>query len=271
MCGRFTQLFSWPEILAFYRIVGDICPDLAASWNVAPTQGAAVLAAGGDGGVALTRMIFGLIPSWAKDPAIGAKLINARAETIGEKAAFRHALRARRCVLPVSGFYEWGRMTVREPERAVASDGSPSAAALARLSARPSRDAGRQPYYITSADGAPLSLAGLWERWNDRLTFTIITVPANEVIAAIHERMPAILAPEDARAWIESGDVALLKPCEPERLSLRPVSRRVNAPGNNDAGLIEAVSEETSPPEPQTQPRNDGEKPSEASQFSFSF
>ncbi|KAI94667.1 hypothetical protein T281_09725 [Rhodomicrobium udaipurense JA643] len=265
MCGRFTQLYSCPEILAFYRIVGDICPDLAASWNVAPTNQAVVIA-GGCGGLALTRMAFGLIPSWAKDPAIGSKLINARAETLSEKAAFRHALQTRRCVIPVSGFYEWGRIETGTRKSRSAPE-APERATVA--SGQAPQRCGRQPYYIASVGGAHLSLAGLWEQWNDRLTFAIITVPANPLLATIHERMPAILSAEDARAWIETGDAALLKPYPRDDLSMWPVSRRVNAPDNNDSSLVEAAFAEP-PPEPRDSARNNGEKP-ESPQFSFPF
>ncbi|ADP72415.1 protein of unknown function DUF159 [Rhodomicrobium vannielii ATCC 17100] len=264
MCGRFTQLFSCPEILAFYRIVGDICPDLAASWNVAPTNQAVVIA-GSCGGLALTRMAFGLIPPWAKGPAIGSKLINARAETLSEKPAFRQALQTRRCVIPVSGFYEWGRMGMRTRKSRGASK-EPERAAVA--SGQAPQQSGRQPYYIASAGGTHLSLAGLWEQWNDRLTFAIITVPANPLLATIHERMPAILAAEDARAWIETGDASLLKPYPPDQLSMWPVSRRVNAPGNNDPSLVEAIAEP--PHEPRDPARNGGEN-RVATQFSFPF
>jgi putative SOS response-associated peptidase YedK len=116
--------------------------------------------------------------------------------------------------------------------------------------------------------GAHLSLAGLWEQWNDRLTFAIITVPANPLLATIHERMPAILSAEDARAWIETGDAALLKPYPRDDLSMWPVSRRVNAPRNNDSSLVEAIAEPA--PEPRDSARNNGEKP-ESPQFSFPF
>lgn len=208
MCGRFTQAFSWPEIVELYRLVDEIAPHLSASWNIAPTHNAGVIVAGRDG-LHFKPMRWGLVPQWAKDPSIGSKLINARAETLGEKPAFRQALRSRRCVVPISGFYEWQRL-----------------------------GRGKQPCFISGADGKPLTLAGLWEDWNGLLTFTIVTVPANEKLAPIHDRMPAILAPEDALAWLKTGGTALLKPCSSQALAAWPVSTRVNSPVNNDSLLI---------------------------------
>ncbi len=153
MCGRFTQAFSWPEVVEFYRLVDEIAPHLSASWNAAPTHNAGVIVLSGDG-LRFQPMRWGLVPHWAKDPSIASKLINARAETLGEKPAFRQALRLRRCVVPITGFYEWRR-----------------------------QGRGKQPYFITAADRKPLTLAGLWEDWNGLLTFTIVTVPANEKLA----------------------------------------------------------------------------------------
>jgi putative SOS response-associated peptidase YedK len=212
MCGRFTQAFSWAELIALYRLVDEIAPHLSASWNVAPTHNAGVIVLAADG-IRFQPMRWGLVPAWAKDPSIGSKLINARAETLGQKPAFRQALKARRCIVPISGFYEW------------------------RREAR-----GKQPYFIGGADGKPLSLAGLWEDWNGLLTFAIVTVPANGMLAPIHDRMPAILALDEALAWLKTGDTALLKPCPSEALAAWPVSTRVNSPANNDSGLIAAAA-----------------------------
>jgi putative SOS response-associated peptidase YedK len=212
MCGRFTQAFTWAELVALYRLVEEVAPHLPASWNVAPTQTVGVIVLG-ESGPRFQPMRWGLIPAWAKDAAIGSKLINARAETLQEKPAFRSALKYRRCIVPISGFYEWRR-----------------------------QGRGKQPYFIGGADGKPLSLAGLWEDWNGLLTFTVVTVAANETIAAIHDRMPAILAPDEALAWLKTGDTALLKPCPSEALAAWPVSTRVNSPANNDSGLIESAA-----------------------------
>ena len=212
MCGRFTQSFSWAGIVAFFRLVDEIAPSLSASWNVAPTHDAGVIVLG-RGGLRFQPMRWGLVPGWAKDASIGPKNINARAETLSEKPAFRGALKSRRCIVPVSGFYEWQR-----------------------------QGRAKQPWFIASADGAPLTLAGLWEEWNGLLTFTVITVAANDMIADIHGRMPAILSREEALIWLKTGDTALLKPCSPDALDVWPVSARVNSPANNDPTLTEKAA-----------------------------
>ena len=212
MCGRFTQAFTWAEVVAFYKLVDEIAPSLAASWNVAPTHNAGVIVLDRDG-LSFQPMRWGLVPSWAKDPSIGSKLINARCETLGEKPAFRKALKSRRCIVPISGFYEWQRQGLS-----------------------------KQPYFVTSADGAPLTLAGLWEEWNGLLSFTVITVPANETVAAIHDRMPAVLSLEEALAWLKTGDTALLKPCPLDALATWTVSTRVNSPADNDPRLMEKIT-----------------------------
>ena len=212
MCGRFTQAFTWTEILEFFELIDEIAPKLGVSWNVAPTHEAGVIVSS-DGGLRFQPMRWGLVPFWAKDPSIGSKLINARAETLAEKPAFRHALKSRRCIVPISGFYEWQR-----------------------------QGRSKQPYFVTSVDEKPLMLAGLWEQWNDFLTFTVITVPANAEISAIHDRMPAILPGEDALAWLKAGDTDLLRSCAPEFLRIWPVSTRVNSPANNDSGLTEELA-----------------------------
>jgi putative SOS response-associated peptidase YedK len=212
MCGRFTQAFTWAEVVAFYKLVDEIAPSFAASWNVAPTHNAGVIVLDRDV-LRFQPMRWGLVPSWAKDPSIGSKLINARCETLGEKPAFRKALKSRRCIVPISGFYEWQR-----------------------------QGRGKQPYFVTSADGTPLTLAGLWEEWNGLLSFTVITVPANEQVSAIHDRMPAMLSLDEALVWLKTGDTALLKPCPSDALATWTVSSRVNTPANNDPRLTEKIT-----------------------------
>ena len=235
MCGRFTQAFTWAEVVAFYQLMDEIAPSLSASWNVVPTHNAGVIVLNRDG-LRFQSMRWGLVPSWAKDPSIGSKLINARCETLAEKPAFRRALRSRRCIVPISGFYEWQR-----------------------------RGRGKQPYFVTSVGGKPLTLAGLWEEWNGLLTFTVITVPANEKVAAIHDRMPAILSREEAFAWLKTGDTALLKPCPSDALATWTVSTRVNSPANNDPALADKIAPAseagaTAPAQEQT-----GQKPEQLS------
>lgn len=226
MCGRFTREFTWREVHDFLdvRWPGEL--EIAPSWNVAPTQVAPVCRVGRDGERELALMKWGLVPFWADDPSIGSRLINARAEGIEAKPAYRAAFKSRRCVVPVSGFYEWKK------------SGGP---------ARGGRPA-KQPYYITPAEGGIMVLAGLWEVWDQGdgplETFTIITTTPNEMVAELHDRMPVVLQPEDAGAWLrpETGReeaLALLKPAPEGTLECRPVSTRVNSPKNDGRELIE--------------------------------
>jgi putative SOS response-associated peptidase YedK len=214
MCGRFTQSFNWAEIQNFYNLLNELAPNLKPSWNVAPTQEIATIGLRETGGLGLTRMRWGLAPSWAKDASIGSKMINARADSIAEKPAFREAFAKRRCIIPVSGFFEWhGTGT------------------------------GKTPHYITSATGEPLSLAGLWERWRDPQgewlrSATIITTDANDALRPLHHRMPVILGRADVETWLADGGHGLLKPCPGDWLTRWPVSTRVNNVRNDAPDLI---------------------------------
>ncbi len=221
MCGRFTQLHTWNELHDLYTLIGqnDI-PNLQPRYNVTPSQDVAAVRYGEAGARELVRLRWGLIPSWAKDEKIGYKTINARAETVAEKPSFRAAFRKRRCLIPVSGFYEWQAK----------GKGAP-----------------KQPHYITGRDTAPLTFAGLWERWDGAdqpvESCTIIVTTANAFLQPIHHRMPVILAPEDFDAWLdlETTDAhRLLRPCPDDRLESYPVSTRVNSPKNDDPTCIEA-------------------------------
>ncbi len=173
----------------------------------------------GADGVELVSAHWGLIPFWAKDRKIGAKLINARAETVAEKPAFRAAFKSRRCLVPADGFYEWRR------EGKV-----------------------KQPFLIESADSEPMAFAGLWETWKDEdgkplVSCTIITTEANAIMREIHNRMPVILDNGAFDNWLaDRGDhAALLRPCAEQHLQMRPVDARVNNVRNNDAELIEEL------------------------------
>jgi putative SOS response-associated peptidase YedK len=223
MCGRFTQLLPLDSLAKRYWAKPAESLDrsaAAARYNVAPTQNALVVrrhaaaaaradgaAEHGDRELALLR--WGLIPSWAKDPAIGSKLINARAETVREKPAFRNAFRKHRCLIPCDGFYEW-RRTGRIAE----------------------------PFLFRLDDGGNFALAGLRETWkapDGRLleSFTIITCAANEILARIHERMPVILPDAVHSFWLDPASsehalAALLIPFPPDRMTATPLSRAVN-------------------------------------------
>ena len=190
-------------------------------YNAAPTQWLPVIRQRPDGERVAHLLRWGLVPSWAKDEAIGHRLFNARAETVAEKPSFRSAYRKRRCIVPANGFYEW---------KAAAS--------------------GKQPYYVHAADDRLLALAGLWEHWNRaedgaRIdTFTILTTDANTVMQGIHERMPVMLGADACRTWLDAGSDpaalhALLVPLDDIPLALHPVSKAVGNVRNEGKALIE--------------------------------
>jgi putative SOS response-associated peptidase YedK len=216
MCGRYAlygPIKRTPEHDRWF----DELETFGSRYNIAPTQ-ASPVTRWVDGKPVLAALRWGLIPSWAKDPATGNRLINTRAETVSEKPAFRAAYRARRCLVPASGFYEWKKVS-----------------------------RGKQPHYITSADGAVLAFAGLWEQWQlagaePTLSFTIITTDANAVMKQLHDRMPVILAPEHYEAWLTAKDPReLMRPCPPDMLTTYPVSTAVNSPRNEDPALVEPL------------------------------
>ena len=220
MCGRFTLSSPSETVEALFELAET--PDLAARYNVAPTQAVAtVLVDAGKSQRVLRMLHWGLVPSWAKDPGIGARMINARAETVATKPSFRSAFRRRRCLIVADGFYEWKKL-----------------------------EHGKQPYYIRLADGAPFAFAGIWEHWEggdagEIDSCTIITTEPNELTRDIHNRMPVILAPEDRTKWLdpdltEPADVqALLRPYPPDFMEAYPVSTRVNRASNDVPECIE--------------------------------
>jgi putative SOS response-associated peptidase YedK len=214
MCGRYAlygpRSRSRAEIDYFSSL-----EEFPGSWNVAPGQSLPVTRLHA-GAVEQTTARWGLVPYWAKDEKIGYRCINARAETVAVTPAFRGPYRRKqRCLVPACGFYEWRR-----------------------------HPAGKQPYYITSAEGSLLAFAGLWDRWKrpngePLTTFTIITCEANALVRPLHERMPVVLEPANYRKWLEADDPReLLGPCPPEMLQCFPVSTRVNSPRNDAPDLI---------------------------------
>ncbi len=227
MCGRFTLTLIDPAVLAAEFALGGELPPLTPRYNIAPTQPVAtVIHAPNESHNRLGLMRWGLIPRWAKDRSIGARLINARAETVHQKPSFREALRRRRCLVVADGFYEWQK-----------------------------RGGGaRQPYFVTLKERRPFGFAGLWERWRDPhsgeelITCTLITAAANALVAPIHHRMPVILPREAYATWLDPtltaphAARALLRPLSAEQLRAWPVSRRVNSPANDDLTLLEEVS-----------------------------
>ena len=224
MCGRFFIAQAPERFAEFYGYPER--PNFPPRYNVAPTQPVPIVIA--ESGARHFRLVrWGFWPSWLKDPKTFPLVINARVETILEKATFRGAVRHRRCVFLADGFYEWRR------------EGT-------------GRSAVRTPFAIRRADGAPMALAGLWESWlgadgSEIDTAAIVTTGANGTMAAVHDRMPAILAPEQVAPWLDTRAVdqaeaaALCRPCPDEWLRLDPVSDRVNAVRNDDAALIEPV------------------------------
>lgn len=213
MCGRFT-LTSTPARLRERFRLEEAPEELTPRFNIAPSQEVLVIA--NRDRRLLRPARWGLVPAWARDPAIGHRLINARAETLAARPAFRDALARRRCLVPADGFYEWQRQG----------------------------RAKRQPFHVRARDGAPLALAGLWEVWRPAdgpalASCAIVTVAANATVAPIHDRMPAILPPAAWDAWLDprqrdAADLApLLVPCGDEVLEAVPVSTWVNSPAHD--------------------------------------
>jgi len=222
MCGRFTQAAPDDQIAELFDLPSK--PTLVPRYNIAPTQGVAAVRSAPAGERELVVLHWGLIPSWAKDSSVGSRMINARAETLAEKPAFRAALRSRRCLIVADGFYEWQKLGAR-----------------------------KQPYFIGLRDGGPFGFAGLWERWSGEggeavESCTIVTTSANETIAPIHDRMPVILERGDHAAWLDPavGDpgrlLPLLRPLDPAAVRAFPVSLLVNNPANDVAACREPLA-----------------------------
>lgn len=224
MCGRTVQKTPLGEIRVLFETVNPV-PNIAPNYNAAPTDTLPVVRLDREGRRSLDLLRWGLIPWWAKDAKIGPRCINAMAETVASKPAFRDAFkRGQRCLVPVDGFYEWQK-----------------------------RAGGKQPYAIVSADGKQLALAGLWERWKEPgsgqaiQTFTIITGPPNELVAPIHNRMPVILPPDLWPAWLgerelsEAELLALLQVYPAGMLRAYPVGNRVGSVRNNDPALLDPL------------------------------
>ena len=224
MCGRFT-LISPGEVLAEFFELAEV-PALTPRYNIAPTQPAPVVRVDREHQARQFDWLhWGLVPSWAKDPSIGARMINARAETVADKPAFRSALRYRRCLVVADGFYEWQKVEGQKR---------------------------KQPHYIRMEGGQPFAFAGLWEHWEGAdgsvlESCVIITTDPNELMQKLHNRMPVILRPEDFGRWldptIQGGDrvQALLAPCPPDEMKAFPVSTVVNNPSNDAPACVEPL------------------------------
>lgn len=222
MCGRFTITLPLDELIVRYLIFENRLAKFAPNYNVAPMQFIPAVITGKQGN-RLGELRWGLVPSWAKEDKIGGGMINARAESLTEKPAFRKLLTSRRCLIPADGFYEWQQ-----------------------------REGGKQPFRIVMKDGDLFSFAGLYDIWTDPegnklATCTIITTEPNSLMSEIHTRMPAILRPEHEAEWLarEHADAAsllkLLQPYEAAKMRAYPVSTAVGNVRNNSKELLEAV------------------------------
>jgi putative SOS response-associated peptidase YedK len=218
MCGRFTQAYTWREIVALYRLTQPAV-NLQARYNIPPTTTIDAVIPRRPDVLELVPMRWGLIPSWWKKTAKEVpSTFNARAETVATKPMFRAADKRTRCVIPASGYYEW--------------------------KATPT---GKQPYYISARDGSVLSFAGLWDEWQDIesgevvKSCTIIVTSANALTGPVHNRMPVILGAEQLDPWLSGTPAAeLLAPAPEDLLQMWPVSRHVNRVGNdNDPTLVD--------------------------------
>jgi putative SOS response-associated peptidase YedK len=226
MCGRMVLTRSAAEIAEAFELETTL--ELAARYNIAPSQPIAAVRVQ-QAGRELTMLHWGLIPSWAREKAIGNRMINARSETAAEKPAFRAAMRQRRCIVPADGFYEW--------QGAGGKSGTP-----------------KVPHLFRRRGGAPLAIAGLYEAWTDHgsgevvESCSLLTTEANATVRPVHHRMPVLLERRDFSLWLdpEVNDTdrlqSLLVPCAPDRLEAIVVSSHVNDPRNEDPGCIEPVS-----------------------------
>lgn len=220
MCGRYT-LRSRAELLQ--QVFGlPSLPGLEPRYNIAPSQPVPVVRVGPEGR-ALEQMRWGLVPFWAEDPAVGNRMINARAETAATKPAFREPFRRRRCLMPADGFYEW----------------------------QETGSGRKQPWFLCLPDGEPFAFAAIWDRWRgtggtELRSCCLLTTGPNDVVEPIHDRMPVLLAGSDARTWLDedAGVDDLLGLCRPYAGAMKatPVTVRVNDPAHDAPDCLEPIS-----------------------------
>lgn len=218
MCGRYSLTKPIKTLKEHFQAIA-VEMDHNKRYNIAPSQSAPIVIAG-EQGPEIHAMRWGLIPSWAKDPALGNRLINARAETVHEKPSFKSSLKNRRCLVPTDGFYEWQV-----------------------------RDKGKVPQYIHLRTGGLFAFAGLWSEWDSGTeilqTFTIITTDANRELESIHHRMPVILMPKNYDNWLAAPQdpKSLLKPLGEGLLDHYEISKTVNSPKNDSEECIHPAAE----------------------------
>lgn len=224
MCGRFLLKSPIDELQTLFEF--DQRPNLRPRYNIAPSQDVAIVRSRADEPrLEFASVRWGLIPSWAEDPNVGYKMINARGETVDRLPSYRDAYRKRRCLIPTDGFYEW------------------------RVSAKGDKNTPKQPFLIQRRDKRPFAFAGLYERWQgkggDRVieSCTIVTTQANQKLAPIHHRMPVILAKKDFPAWLDPTIDAgkLIGPCPDDWLETVMISDRVNKPAHDDKHVLEPI------------------------------
>ena len=219
MCGRY-ELHANPAAIALAFGLAHL-PSVRPRYNVAPMQDVPIVRVSASGARELVAVRWGLVPRWAKDPAIGSKMINARGETVATKPSFRTAFRRHRCLIPANGFYEW----------------------------MPAAEGRKQPVLIAMKDGGVFAFAGLYERWltgdGEPLdSCTILTTDANDLLRAVHDRMPVIVAPDQYARWLDpaqDGPQSLVAPYPSDAMTWWPVSSRVNSVRHDDASLIERL------------------------------
>jgi putative SOS response-associated peptidase YedK len=214
MCGRFWTLMDYFTIRDKFGAV-PVNESMHANYNTAPTQIAAVVLDENPG--VLVGVQWGLVPSWSKEPKMTYSMINAKAETLHEKPAYRTLVKRHRCVVIADGFFEW-KTTGKT----------------------------KQPYAIKYKEGT-FAMAGLWDEWkgedgNTLRTFTIITTSANKLMKSIHDRMPVILRPEDVAGWLHDADEDLLKPFPADEMEAYPISTLVNSPKNNRSEVLKPLA-----------------------------
>jgi putative SOS response-associated peptidase YedK len=227
MCGRVIQSSGPPRlaIVEGLEVIDRRTENIGPRYNAAPSQELLIIRQNHKTGERSLDLIkWGLIPYWCQDPSGGRKPINAKAENVSRLPTFRDAYALRRCIVPVDGFFEW---------RAIKGTRA------------------KQPYAIAMKDGSPFGLAGLWENWRNPITgewgrtFAIITVPSNELVKQVHNRMPAILEPKSHDRWLslepDPHDLLITYPSEP--MTMWPISTRVNVPENDDPSLLDRVTE----------------------------
>ena len=219
MCGRFAFYSPSEAAAALFGVASS--HEVQPRYNIAPTQFVAAIRTDDSNNRELIMLRWGLVPFWAKDPSIGNRMINARAETVAEKPSYRAAYRHRRCLVLADGFYEWRK-----------------------------QENGKTPYFISPANGEPFAFAALWENWQSKenaeslQTTTLITTAANDFMADIHLRMPVVLGPTTASKWL-AGDNGVIEQVQADGPKLRawPVDRRVNNARNDGEDLIVAVDD----------------------------